>query len=100
MAEKVYFQGTCDVCGAVIDLEYNTNEGVIDCKAAPDGRTITWIRHYATAPRGANPDCAIYSSEVVEVSREHVSDFTEDAPSCSSGWERNIFDVFTAKVEK
>lgn len=77
MAEQIHFQGTCVVCRTTIDHEYSTGEGVMDHSATPDGRMVTWVRHYATAPVGANPDCAIYSSEVVEVSREHVPDSVE-----------------------
>jgi hypothetical protein len=36
-------------------------------RAGVQGRLITWVRHHATAPEGANPDCAIYSSTVTEV---------------------------------
>lgn len=74
VADKIHFQGTCDVCGAAISLDFDSNDGIIDYKVSPDGRMITWIRHYATAPKDANPDCAVYSSEVMEVSREQVAD--------------------------
>ena len=63
------FEGTCDVCGAAIALDWNPAEGIIDLVPPRDGQpAYTWIRHYATAPPGANPDCARYFSRVYEVS--------------------------------
>jgi hypothetical protein len=61
------FEGTCDVCGAPIVFEYDRTKGIVDIGIEDDGRVYTWIRHYATAPPEANPDCAIYSSRVYEV---------------------------------
>jgi hypothetical protein len=71
-SERIYFEGVCDVCSAAISTDWSLVDGMIDYKIAADGRVITWIRHYATAPAGANPDCAIYSSEVWEVRREQT----------------------------
>lgn len=59
-----HFEGTCDVCGAPISLDFDRATGIVDIQVAPDGRVGTWMRHYATAPPGANPDCARYSSSV------------------------------------
>jgi hypothetical protein len=58
------FEGTCDVCGDPISLEYLDGDvvGITD-----EGRVYTWRRHYSTAPEGANPDCARYFSVVYEV---------------------------------
>jgi hypothetical protein len=64
---STHFEGQCDVCGAPITLDYDTASGVIDYDLMEDGRMRTWIRHYATAPPGANPDCAVYSSVVCAV---------------------------------
>lgn len=64
------FKGICDVCGAPITLEFDWSQGMIDYIVQDDGSLITWMRHYATAPEGANPDCAIYSSRVYEVKEE------------------------------
>lgn len=72
MSKRIHFEGTCDVCGVAISHDYHVSEGIIDYKYTSDGRMVTWIRHYATAPAGANPNCAVYSSEVVEVRREKV----------------------------
>lgn len=65
-AEVIHFEGTCDVCGAPLVYDYDPLTSMIDSDVDSEGRMITWIRHYATAPRGANPDCAIYSSTVTE----------------------------------
>jgi hypothetical protein len=62
------YEGTCDVCGAPISLEFDDRDGIIDIGIREEGGVYTWIRHYATAPPGANPDCARYSSEVDLVS--------------------------------
>lgn len=63
-----HFEGTCDVCGEAIYLTYDLKrDGMIDYKFNKQGRMVTWVRHYATAPENANPHCAVYSSEVVEV---------------------------------
>lgn len=63
----MYFIGECDVCGEAIATKHDPTQGVIDINILEDGRIQTWIRHYATAPDNANPDCAKYSSEVYEV---------------------------------
>lgn len=61
------FEGTCNVCGKPISLEHDPHrDGMIDL-LLENGRLVTWVRHYATTPEGANPDCAIYSSRVYEV---------------------------------
>lgn len=65
--DTMYFEGTCDVCGEAIIMSYNWADGIIDYGYDNNGRMFTWIRHYTTAPKGANPDCAIYSSRVYEV---------------------------------
>lgn len=62
----IHFEGTCDVCGAVISLDYSFSQGLIDYGIDEQNRMYTWVRHYAVAPDGANPDCAIYSSRVIE----------------------------------
>jgi hypothetical protein len=68
MADWRRFEGTCDVCGDPISLDYNFRKhGVIDVAFTDDGTVYTWIRHFATAPADANPDCAVYSSRVYEV---------------------------------
>jgi hypothetical protein len=68
------FEGTCDVCGADIALDHDPSQGIIDIgydvETSGEWHIYTWMRHYATAPPGANPDCAVYSSRVDEV---HVS---------------------------
>lgn len=53
------FEGRCDVCKQKISLEHDTREGIIDMGITDFGTPYTWIRHYATAPEGANPDCAV-----------------------------------------
>jgi hypothetical protein len=60
-----HYEGTCDVCGAAISLDFDRTRGdMIDIGIEEGGRVYTWIRHYATAPSDANPDCAKYSSRV------------------------------------
>lgn len=61
------FEGTCDVCGKEIVIEHDPAQGIIDYSFTDEWRVFTWIRHYATAPKDANPDCAVYSSRVYEV---------------------------------
>lgn len=70
MSEMTHFEGTCDICGEPISLDWDfAGPGVIDIGI--DGDLVyTWIRHYATAPEGANPDCAKYFSTVYEVKEE------------------------------
>lgn len=65
-----HFEGTCDVCGAPISTDYDPSQGIIDVGFDDDGRVFTWIRHYATAPPSANPNCAVYSSRVYKVKEE------------------------------
>lgn len=68
MSEIRRYEGTCDVCGAPISTEVDSNVGfILDIAYTDEGRAFTWIRHYATAPEGANSDCAVYSSRVYEV---------------------------------
>lgn len=67
-----HFEGTCCVCGERLAFDHDyERDGVIDInlRGRGDGtlQAGTWIRHYATAPPGANPDCAVYSSELWEV---------------------------------
>jgi hypothetical protein len=63
--EVLHFEGACDVCGAQLTMDHCFQvDGLIDYGIESDGRMYTWRRHYATAPVGANPDCAIYSSRV------------------------------------
>lgn len=61
-----HFEGTCDVCGEDISLDWDYTNGIIDIGIddEPNVRPYTWIRHYPKAPPEANPDCAIYSSKV------------------------------------
>lgn len=66
MSEMRHFEGTCDVCGEPISLDWDMTQGVIDY-LIEDNLMVTWVRHYATAPPEANPECAIYSSRVYEV---------------------------------
>lgn len=61
------FRGTCDVCGADIEKEHDLDAILIDYNVMDDGRRQIWIRHYATAPEGADPNCGRYSSKVYEV---------------------------------
>lgn len=70
-----HFEGTCDVCGAAIALD-DTTDALFDIGVTEDGRVYTWIRHYATAPLGADPKCAIYSSVVW---------LTDDTPRSDEG---------------
>jgi hypothetical protein len=63
----VIFEGTCDVCGATIQVEWDPSQGIIDYTLDENDRMATWVRHYAKAPPEANPDCAVYSSKVYEV---------------------------------
>jgi len=67
MTDRQRFEGRCDVCGADIATDYDPKTGIIDIGITEEGRAFTWIRHYATAPPDANPDCAVYSSRVYEV---------------------------------
>lgn len=66
---REHFEGNCDVCGARIEMDY-PSEGIIDVAFEEDPedpnryRVYTWMRHYATAPSDADPDCAVYSSRV------------------------------------
>lgn len=55
------YEGTCDVCGEVLTGELSPG---YDVAVDKDDRLYTWTRHYATAPEGANPDCARYFSVV------------------------------------
>jgi hypothetical protein len=64
-----HFEGSCDVCGGAIALDWHPADGIIDYDIDDDGRMFTWVRHYATAPPGADPRCAVYSSVVREVGR-------------------------------
>ena len=64
MAGVMRFEGTCDVCGETISLEIDPIRDGVDYGITGDGRVYTWVRHYATAPPDANPDCAVYSSRV------------------------------------
>ena len=61
------FEGVCSVCGAEVGYDYDWSQGIIDIGIEEDGRVFTWIRHYATAPTGANPDCAKFASVLWEV---------------------------------
>lgn len=62
------FEGFCDVCGVALEHIVRPDDGVMDTGFDEEHQVIyTWIRHYATAPAGANPDCAVYSSRVYEV---------------------------------
>jgi hypothetical protein len=64
----VHFEGKCDVCGSPISIDWDSSGGMIDYEI--DGnKMVTWIRHYATAPPNVNPDCARYSSKVLETKR-------------------------------
>jgi len=68
------FRGICDVCGDPIEFVYDDEQtGCIDFGIADDGHIYTWIRHYATAPAGADPDCARYFSTVHEVNNLHIT---------------------------
>jgi hypothetical protein len=58
------FRGPCDVCGSQIEVTLVL--GYIDIFITDDDRVGSWVRHYATAPPGADPDCARYSSRVYE----------------------------------
>lgn len=63
-----HFEGTCDVCGETITFDHDSKDGMIDLYPVDDSYENgfgTYVRHYATAPNGANPDCAVYSSLVV-----------------------------------
>lgn len=62
----IKFKGTCDVCGKEIGFEWD-EQFMIDYLVDENDKLITWLRHYAIAPKGANPDCAIYSSRVYQV---------------------------------
>jgi hypothetical protein len=61
------FTGPCDICGETIDITLDYADGIYDT-GFEDGKVVTWVRHYATAPEGANPDCAKYSSTVYKAS--------------------------------
>jgi hypothetical protein len=71
--EAIHFEGKCDVCHEPIAMDYDSSGGIIDYYI-DQGRMVTWVRHYATAPAGANPDCAVYSSKVFEVKKELTND--------------------------
>ena len=90
MAELIKFRGTCAVCGEQIEHEWNSNHGMIDYKITDDNKMVTWIRHYGTAPAGANPDCEVYSSEVTEVERHEVPDEPQPAMIFCCGFESGI----------
>jgi hypothetical protein len=61
------FVGTCDVCGAHLEYVIGERDQVVaDMGVDADSRVYTWIRHYATAPPDADPDCARISSRVYE----------------------------------
>lgn len=70
MSDVLHFEGICDVCGERISTDWETGSGAIDTGYDEKGRLYTWIRHYATAPEDANPDCAIYSSRVWQVDED------------------------------
>jgi hypothetical protein len=64
-ADRRRFVGTCDVCGAPLEFFLGEHDQV-DIGVDADFRVYTWIRHYATAPPDADPDCARVSSRVYE----------------------------------
>lgn len=66
--EVMHFEGTCDVCGDPISLDWHWKFGIIDY-GFDNEVMFTWMRHYATAPAGANPNCAIYSSRIYLVDK-------------------------------
>lgn len=70
MTDIVHFEGTCNVCGAALSLDHDFNSVLIDYGYDKDNRLHTWIRHYATAPPDANPDCAKYFSTVYAVEQQ------------------------------
>ena len=59
-----HYAGVCDVCGDPLELTLDRRDGLVDIVVTEDGLVYTWMRHYATAPPGANPACAVYSSRV------------------------------------
>lgn len=62
--DTMHFEGICDVCGEAISMSWNWADGIIDYGFDENMQMFTWVRHYAIAPLGANPDCAAYSSRV------------------------------------
>lgn len=67
--DTLHFEGKCDVCHESISMTWNWADGIIDYGYDDNNRMFTWMRHYAIAPRGVNPDCAVYSSRVYRVSQ-------------------------------
>lgn len=71
------YEGSCGVCGENIVFIWDHTDGIVDIGIRINDQgevtgSYTWVRHYATAPIGANPDCAHYFSEVdaVAVTKE------------------------------
>ena len=58
------------MCGALITIDHDPTKGMIDVAMSDfDGPVFTWVRHYATAPEGADPRCAVISSRVFLVTK-------------------------------
>ena len=68
MAKIYIFEGTCDVCGGALRMEYDPLSGVVDTWVEEDGTWGTWIRHIAN--KDVNPDCDRYSSRVKFIKEE------------------------------
>lgn len=63
-----HFEGICDVCGETITFDHDYKDEIIDIYPVDDSYEngiATYIRHYATAPKEANPNCAVYSSMLI-----------------------------------
>ncbi len=66
--DQILFAGICDICGEGIAYFYDGSRGIIDIYIDSKNEIIyTYVRHYATAPSNADPDCAKYSSPVYQV---------------------------------
>lgn len=62
------YLGTCDVCGEPMPATIHVRGTFLgDWAVDDDGTVYTWRRHYATAPPGEDPRCAIYFSRIYRV---------------------------------
>jgi hypothetical protein len=61
------FEGTCDVCGALMRMEFDPSLSIVDTWVESDGTWGTWRRHIEN--REANPNCDKYSSRITFIGK-------------------------------
>jgi hypothetical protein len=84
--EIIYFEGTCDVCGGLITFAWDRRRVAVMDYSPEAGGLAVRVRHYATAPEGADPNCAIYGSKVREVRREPSPELTAEEEAEQAWW--------------